>query len=109
MVIVMHAPAKGGAGAAEDGSDDRTAEFEVERERLVKMLTDGPIPVPKRTFGEDGKEGEADGQGGQGEEVRVTSIFFQEYDGLSHPGPDHPVQVSLLPSLSNELFGSCLG
>jgi hypothetical protein len=26
--------------------------------------------------------------------IRVTSIYFQEYEGLSLPSPDHPVQVS---------------
>ena len=26
--------------------------------------------------------------------MKVTSIFFQEFDGLSNPKPDHPVQVS---------------
>lgn len=112
MVIVQHAPAKGGAGAKDDGSDDYSKEFEGEKARLIGLLTDRVIPTPIRDFPEghgsdemidasskdaaavapkkeDAAEAEEDNEG-----IRVTSIFFQEYEGLSHPTPDHPVQVS---------------
>ena len=120
MVIVLHAPATGGAGAREDGSDDYTRTFDDEKVRLVGMLTKGAIPTPKRDFPEGHSDDTytADNSGattpssaagmsksGSEEEkvggnnnndggIRVTSIYFQEYDGLSLPTPDHPVQVS---------------
>lgn len=115
MVIVLHAPAKGGVGAKEDGSDDYSDVFEAEKERLVGMLTKDVLAVPKREFPEghvravrnDGSEG-----------IRVTSIYFQEYEGLSQPGPDHPVQVrvlrlcsadfTLLSNLSKQPFKACV-
>jgi tRNA (uracil-5-)-methyltransferase len=92
MVIVVHAPAKGGVGAAEDGSDDFSAVFEEEKTKLVELLTRDVLAVPKRDFPADFvREEIVDGQGCDG--LKVTSVFFQEFDGLSQPGPDHPVQV----------------
>ena len=98
MVIVMHAPPKGGAGAKDDGSDDYTTVFEEEKNRLVKMLTKDVIPTPVRDFPEDHvvkDDGKRNADSSE-EGIRVTSIYFQEYDGLSHPTVDHPVQVSLM-------------
>ena len=43
MIIVLHAPAKGSAGARDDGSDDYTSVFEEEKARLVELLTSGVI------------------------------------------------------------------
>ena len=43
-------------------------------------------------------------EGGDG--IRVTSIFFQEYEGLSSPSPDHPVQVR--SNMSSVLFLAAL-
>jgi hypothetical protein len=122
MLIVVHAPATGGAGARDDGSDDYTLAFEDEKARLVGMLTKGVIPKPKRDFPdchrndnyavdisgattsspatgmkksgtEQEKEVESNNDDGG---ICVTSIYFQEYEGLSLPSPDHPVQVSFL-------------
>ena len=98
MVIVMHAPPKGGAGAKDDGSDDYTTVFEEEKNRLVKMLTKDVIPTPVRDFPEDHvvkDDGKRNADSSE-EGIRVTSIYFQEYDGLSHPTVDHPVQVSVM-------------
>lgn len=78
MVIVLHAPAKGGAGALEDGSDDYSDVFEAEKKRLVDMLTKDVIPTPKRDFPENHVKSGDDSADG----LRVTSIYFQEYDGL---------------------------
>ena len=98
MVIVLHAPASGGVGAKEDGSDDYSKIFEGEKQRLVKMLTRGVIPKPKRAFPKghvkEVEEKEGNGCGKEDQGIRVTSIFFQQYEGLSSPSPDHPVQVS---------------
>lgn len=90
MVIVVHAPAKGGVGAKED-EDDFSEAFESEKAKLVEMLTKDILGVPEREFPEGYVRPEVDGEG-----VRVTSVFFQEYEGLSQPGPDHPVQVSVV-------------
>jgi tRNA (uracil-5-)-methyltransferase len=87
MVIITHAPPSGGAGKKDDGSDDCTDVFEGEKQRLVKMLMD-KIPKPTRTYAEGAdatKEGESC-------DIGVTSLFFQEFDGLSNPLPQHPVQ-----------------
>ncbi len=105
MIIVLHAPARGGAGARENGSDDYSSIFEEEKVRLVELLTISVIPETKRCFpinNHDGTEEVSQAsslKGNPGDDeanvdgVRVTSIFFQEYEGLSNPSPDHPVQV----------------
>jgi tRNA (uracil-5-)-methyltransferase len=93
MVIIMHAPPSGGAGKREDGSDDYSEHFEGEKQRLIQMLTESNLPRPTRSY--PGHE-EHDSQ--QGDEMskwsdsRVTSLFFQEFEGLSNPPPQHPVQ-----------------
>lgn len=109
MIVVLHAPARGGAGARVDGSDDYSSVFEQEKARLVGLLTMGVIPSVQRNFpieDHNGNENENaaiasrlegytdddDSNGNRG--IRVTSIFFQEYEGLSNPSPDHAVQVS---------------
>lgn len=89
MVIVLHAPAKGGVGAKEDRSDDYTDVFESEKQRLVDMLTKDALPTPKRDFPEGYVREVNESDGG----IKVTSVFFQEYEGLSNPSPEHPVQV----------------
>ena len=50
------------------------------------------MKVPERDFpvGFE-REDAADGESCEG--LKVTSIYFQEFDGLSQPSPDHPVQV----------------
>jgi hypothetical protein len=96
MVIVLHAPAKGGAGAREDGSDDYSSVFEEEKTRLIELLTKSVLPVVKRSFPKEDHDGASSLKGDDNEAENgkcVTSIFFQEYEGLSNPGPDHPVQV----------------
>jgi tRNA (uracil-5-)-methyltransferase len=92
MVIIVHAPAKGGVGAMEDGSDDFSSVFEAEKKKLIDLLTKDNLKVPKRDF----SEGFVQENGESVEnckELRITSVFFQEFEGLSQPGPDHPVQV----------------
>ena len=97
MIVVLHAPPTGGAGARDDGSDDYTTSFEDEKARLVDMLTRDVIPTPTRDYPDGHARKEMDesaGGDGGGGGIRVTSIYFQEYEGLSLPTPDHPVQVS---------------
>ena len=75
MIIIMHTPAKGGLGDQQEEGSDHTEHFEKERARLVSILTAADLPVPDQ------------------DPLKVTSIFFQEFDGVSHPPPDYPVQV----------------
>mmetsp|Transcript_15277 Transcript_15277/g.18594 ORF Transcript_15277/g.18594 Transcript_15277/m.18594 type:complete len:709 (+) Transcript_15277:57-2183(+) len=92
MIVICHAPASGGAGAKDD-SDDYSAVFESEKERLVKMLTD-KIPKPKRMYSSSA-EAEEKSKCTEDDtycDYQVTSLFFQEFDGLSNPQPQHPVQ-----------------
>ena len=61
------------------------------------MLTKDVIPTPVRDFPEDHVNDDRKRSADISEEgIRVTSIYyFHEYDGLSHPTVDHPVQVSV--------------
>lgn len=75
MIIIQHSPAASG-GQGDAVSYNFTKEFETERVRLVSLLTEADLPS------------------GPGEQpLKVTSIFFQEFGGLSNPTPEHPVQV----------------
>ena len=72
---------------------------------MVELLTSGVIPTVERSFPIEchvssdekapsslkGNPKDRNAEGGDG--IRVTSIFFQEYEGLSNPSPDHHVQV----------------
>lgn len=111
MVIIMHAPPSGGLGA-KDETDDYSRVFESEKARLVSMLTGSELTVPKRDYKvvttdeeavETSEQTVATGQvesrnpteaDESPDTIRVTSVFFQEYDGVSSPSPEHPVQVS---------------
>ena len=104
LIIVLHAPAKGGAGARDGGLDDYTGTFESEKKRLVEMLTKEAIPVPARNLPESHV---SEPEVRDGADVRVTSIFFQEFDGLSHPPVDHPVQHVYGKKTLDERLGRC--
>lgn len=91
MIVICHAPPTGGAGAKTDGSDDYSAVFDGEKERLIKMLTDS-IPMPKREFAGPGTSALQNKEDKAHCDYKVSSIFFQEFDGLSNPSPEHPVQ-----------------
>lgn len=99
MIIIMHTPAEGGIGDKQVEGSDHKEHFEKERARLVSVLTEAELPIPDQA------------------PLKVTSIFFQEFDGLSHPGPEHPVQVScgrqrLFPTIDRfcvaHLFHCCI-
>lgn len=95
MVIIQHSPPQGAIGKRADGSDDYTHVFESEKRRLITLLTERDLPIPDRST-EIPQIKRLDGDIDRKlSGIRVTSIFFQEYDGLSHPNPDHPVQVSM--------------
>jgi tRNA (uracil-5-)-methyltransferase len=105
MVIVVHAPAGGGVGARDCGSDDYSTVFESEKQRLVDMLTKDVIPTPSRDFPEGYQKEEEEMSDGAG--IKVTSIFFQEYVGLSNPPPEHPVQHIYGKTSLEERLGKC--
>ena len=104
MVIVVHAPAGGGVGKRDCGTDDYSTVFESEKQRLVDMLTKDAIPTPSRDFPE-GHQKEEEETSGDG--LKVTSIFFQEYVGLSNPPPEHPVQHIYGKTCLEERLGKC--
>jgi tRNA (uracil-5-)-methyltransferase len=133
MLIIMHAPPSGGAGAKDD-TDDYSDIFESEKARLLSMLTGRDLPTPKRDY--DAASTEAEGakklteaeeksppspnrdaevtkepatteaQSPQGP-IQVTSVYFQEYSGLSNPGPEHPVQHAFGKKAIQEQLGKC--
>ena len=106
MIIVIHAAPEGAAGARECGSDSYGRDvFEKEKERLVSMLTKDCIPMPDRTLpdlpmaadekdlvAKDNTTAAADKSATASIPFKVSSIFFQEYNGLSLPTPNDPVQ-----------------
>ena len=112
MVIVVHASPEGGAGEPKPTSDgcenfknEKNILFEKERARLVSILTKGSLITPTRDLppvqmvrekdlGEDEEMDKRDKSLVEKETIafRVTSIFFQEYNGLSNPSVSHPIQ-----------------
>lgn len=94
MVIIVHAPPSGGAGKREDGSDDFSEYFEGEKQRMIQMLTESPLPRPIRSYPGHEEHDTQNGVKDMGEwsDSKVTSLFFQEFEGLSNPPPQHPVQ-----------------
>jgi tRNA (uracil-5-)-methyltransferase len=95
MVTIQHSPPAVGGRGEKDDPYDYTKDFDTEKSRLVSLLTEAEFHVP-----EDGHP-----------PLKVTSIFFQEYGGLSSPPPGHPVQVSFFQEsflfLTLKLFAGC--
>ncbi|CAB9530857.1 C(5)-methyltransferase homolog [Seminavis robusta] len=107
MLIFMHAPLSGGAGS-KDSSDVDNYEpevFEKEKERLMGMITDKDLPVtiPPSTW----LQTEEDAAKNTPTTIRVTSIFFQEFGGISMPTPEHPVQHAYGDKFLQEKLGKC--
>jgi tRNA (uracil-5-)-methyltransferase len=85
MLIIQHnslqSTSKNGPDSIHDKHEtdetvDWTNMFVTEKERLISLLVDTDLPT------------ESDPSS-----IKVTSIFFQEFSGLSNPSPEHPVQV----------------
>jgi tRNA (uracil-5-)-methyltransferase len=133
MVIVVHASPEGGAGEIKTTSDEcsnikkeKRTLFEKERDRLVSVLTKDELITPTRYLPSVQMLREKDlvkdeevpmGDKGPGEKVekiaeketsafRVTSIFFQEYNGLSSPSVSHPVQHAYGSKFIEEKLGA---
>jgi tRNA (uracil-5-)-methyltransferase len=75
MIVVMHAPVSGGIGDAPSTFSQH--DVDQDKARLVSVLTQSTFAVPDIP---------------DQAPLKVTSIFFQEFDGVSSPTPDHPVQ-----------------
>lgn len=87
MIVIQHnsplstkAAFKQDAILNDNSQNGVTSAFAAERQRLIAILAGAELPS-ENNF------------------VKVTSIFFQEFSGLSNPSPEHPVQVSLLSSI----------
>lgn len=85
MVIFTHSPSSGGQGETAEWS----AHIETEKTRLIELLKSVQLPVP----GQD--------------PIQVTSIFFQEYGGLSAPSPDDPADLAYGKPTLEERLGKC--
>lgn len=86
MIVVTHAPATGGVGEEDHLYQDH---FESEKARLLSKLTTVKLPVTGH------------------EPLSVTSVFFQEHDGMSVPTPDDPVQHVYGKLALTEQLGKC--
>jgi tRNA (uracil-5-)-methyltransferase len=93
MIIIQHAPP-----VAESSGEDYSDRFATEKQRMLKVLIDKDLLLPTRPI-----EVEE-----QHYPLRITSIFFQEYDGLSTPPPEYPVQHAYGKSCLTEKLGECL-
>jgi tRNA (uracil-5-)-methyltransferase len=98
MVLIQHAsPAAANKGDTNDEtSEDYSSVWESERQRLIDMLTNATLPTHTRQYEQGGILTTMTNDvlvNDESNVLRVTSIFFQEFDGLSTPSPDHPVQV----------------
>jgi tRNA (uracil-5-)-methyltransferase len=125
MIIVVHASPKavplavGARKEENEGLDDHLTVFNSEKARLVSLLTNSPIPTPIRDFpdnhnGDDmilpSKQDVTTKKvdyNNDKEDLYVTSIYFQEFDGVSLPGPDHPVQHVYGKKYIEETLGNC--
>jgi tRNA (uracil-5-)-methyltransferase len=85
MIIVTHSPSSGGQGDAVEWS----SHVKTEQERLLSMLKDARLPVPDQ------------------EPIEVTSVYFQEYEGLSAPKPEDPVVLAYGKPTIEERLGKC--
>jgi hypothetical protein len=100
MIIFVHAPISGGAGSKDSETIDNYSQqlFVTEKARLWTMLVDKDLPVLPAVMEEASGASEVPTSAATTTlptTLRVTSIFFQEFDGVSMPLPDHPVQVRL--------------
>jgi len=89
MVIIQHAPVTGGVGDKEE-STSYADSFDSEKDRLLSLLKGADLPVPDCELG-----------------LKVTSVFFQEFGGLSTPSPEHPVQHAYGKTSLLEQVGKC--
>mmetsp|Transcript_911 Transcript_911/g.1385 ORF Transcript_911/g.1385 Transcript_911/m.1385 type:complete len:659 (+) Transcript_911:65-2041(+) len=95
MIIIQHAPPSGGAAGTQ--KEDYSNVFDSEKKRLLNMLVNKDLPNVKRPLEVQDSHST----------LRVSSIFFQEYDGLSNPPPEHDVQHAFGKKYLTEKLGDC--
>jgi len=105
MVLIQHA----------SPPDSSSQVFESESVRLIEMLTSQPIPIPQDVFPrkqvQDSTNDETEQPSLENDvmkEMYVTSVYFQQYDGLSTPHPGHPVQHRHGAKVIEEKLGKCI-
>lgn len=91
MIVVMLTPAAGGEGDKDEGPSFSPEEYEAEKARLVSILKNAELPIPDSNPSS----------------MKVTSFFFQEFSGLSHPPAEHPVQHVFGKQFLVEKLGNC--
>jgi len=122
MIVIMHAPYKTGVSLKEDYS----LHWDDEVKQLVQLLTSAPIPLPTRPPYNNTLDDETDTQVHSDIDciakplqldynisdstsltnpMKVTSIFLQEYIGLSSPPPNHPIQHLWGSTTFDEILG----
>jgi len=109
MIIILHSVPVVPSLEEEEGM----RYWEDEKKRLVDMLTNQPLPVPDNGLPyipEDAAESEKPTITNQEERptIKVTSVYFQEYTGLSNPDPNEPVQHYYGQTTFEEKLGSCI-
>ena len=96
MIILTHAPLTGAEGNKwKDENVDYSQEWEKEKARLVDVLQKAELPVLSES-GED-----------LGWKLKITSFLLMEFEGLSNPSPDQPVQVVYGKPYLEEQLGKC--
>jgi len=92
MLIFVHAPITGGVGSKNNANVDNYSPelFESEKARLLSMVTGKTFPTTYPKLEED-ECIESD----ENDSLEVTSVYFQEFGGISMPAAEHPVQVCL--------------
>jgi tRNA (uracil-5-)-methyltransferase len=95
MIIIQHASP---SHEKLDCSDEESLRlFQQEQQKLVTLLTENDLPPVDRSVEIEDPHFP----------LRVTSIFFQEYHGLSTPPPEHPVQHAFGKTCLTEKLGPC--
>ncbi|KAL7559574.1 hypothetical protein ACA910_006982 [Epithemia clementina (nom. ined.)] len=100
LLILVHAPVTGGVG--DDGTVDYSLVWETEKKRLIQTLESAELPIKKSASSKG--EGEEDVLLGH---LKITSLFFQEFEGVSHPPPEHPIQHVFGQTVLEERLGKC--
>ena len=99
MVILVHVPVTGGVG--DEGRQVK---------RLIEKLQAAQLPIKSETRKDDDKCNKEDNDNGNDfneGSIPITSLYFQEFGGVSNPPPDHPVQHVFGKTVLEEKLGKC--
>ena len=93
LIVLVHAPVTGGIG--DSGSVNFSSIWETEKKRLLETLQSARLPIKSES-------GDCIG------ELQVTSMFLQEFGGVSNPPQDHPVQHVFGKKVLEEKLGNSI-